>query len=178
LLNFNTPLLLDDEAQLAEVLETVPGIEPRAIMAALDLPEVQEAYEADWTHARSAEGTPGHLQGKTADSPAGVRYTAPSVIFEFEDQRLEAAGFQTIEAYDVIVANLNPGIKRMDPAEDPLDALGPYPAGLTTIEVAAVMSRDMQEISRSDAEPRLVELLGEGKVKRVPLGDDALWIKA
>jgi predicted DsbA family dithiol-disulfide isomerase len=178
LLNFNTPLLLDDEVQLAEALETVPGIEPRAIMAALDLPEVQEAYEADWTHARSAEGTPGHLQGKTADSPAGVRYTAPSVIFEFEDQRLEAAGFQTIEAYDVIVANLNPGIKRMDPAEDPLDALGPYPAGLTTIEVAAVMSRDMQEISRSDAEPRLVELLGEGKVKRVPLGDDALWIKA
>jgi hypothetical protein len=40
------------------------------------------------------------------------------------------------------------------------------------------MSSDMQEISRSDSEPRLVELLGEGKVKRVPLGDDALWLKA
>jgi len=178
LLNFNTPLLLDDEAQLAEALETVPGIEPDVVMASLDRPEVQEAYMADWAHARSAEGTPGHLQGKTADSPAGVRYTAPSAIFELGDRRMEAAGFQTIEAYDVVIANLDPTLKRMDPAENPLEALGLYPAGLTTMEVAAVMARDMQEISRSDAEPGLVELLGEGKVKRVPLGDDALWIKA
>jgi predicted DsbA family dithiol-disulfide isomerase len=178
LLNFNTPLLLDDEAQLSEALETVPGIDPAAVMAALDRPEVQEAYQADWRHARSAEGTPGELQGKTAESPDGVRYTAPSVIFECEDRRLEAAGFQTIEAYDVIVANLNPGMNRMDPAEDAFEALGPYPAGLTTIEVAAVMASDMQEVKREDSESQLVELLGEGKVNRIPLGDDALWIKA
>jgi len=178
LLHFNTPLLLDDEAQLKEALETVPGIDPEVVIASLDRQEVQDAYLADWNHARSAEGTPGHLQGKTADSPNGVRYTAPSIIFESGDRRLEAAGFQSIEAYDVVIANLDPSLKRMDAAEDPFEALSLYPAGLTTVEIAAVMARDMQEFSRSDAEPGLVELLGEGKVRRVPLGDDALWIKA
>ncbi len=176
LLNFNTPLLLDDEAQLAEALETVPGIDPSVVMASLDLPEVQDAYQADWAHARSAEGTAGHLQGKTADSPAGVRYTAPSVVFELEDRRVEAAGFQTIEAYDVLIANLDPSLNRMDPAADPLDALALYPAGLTTQEVAAVMAADMQEIDRDETEQRLVELLGDRKVTRVPLGNDALWV--
>lgn len=178
LLHFNTPLLLDDESQLAKALETVPGVEPEVIMASLDRPEVQEAYLADWNHARSAEGTPGHLQGKTADSELGARYTAPSVIFELEGRRLEAAGFQTVEAYDVILANLDPGMTRMDPAEDPLEALTLYPAGLTTQEIAAIMSRDMQVIDRDAAERKLVAQLGEQLVKRVPLGNDALWIKA
>lgn len=178
LLHFNTPLLLDDDSQLAEALETVPGIEPAMVMAALDSRQVQEAYQADWAHARSAEGTPGHLQGKTADSPDGVRYTAPSIIFERGEQRLEAAGFQSIEAYDVIVANLNPAMNRMEPATEPLEALALYPAGLTTQEVAAIMTGSLQEIDRDGAEAQLVDLLGEQKVKRVPLGDDALWIKA
>lgn len=177
LLNFNTPLLLDDEAQLAEALETVPGIEPEVVMASLDREEVQNAYQADWAHARSAEGTPGHLQGKTGDSPAGPRYSAPSIIFELGDQRLEAAGFQSLEAYDVLIANLDPTLSRMEPATDPLDALGLYPAGLTSQEVATVMARDMQEINRDEIERQLVELLGEQRVNRVPLGNDALWTR-
>ncbi len=178
LLNFNTPLLLDDEAQLEDALRTVPGLDPAAVMAALDSTEVQEAYRADWAHARSAEGGPGHLQGKTAESPDGIRYTAPSVIFEFGDRRLEAAGFQSIEAYDAIIANLDPSMNRKDPASDPLEALALYPAGLTTQEIASIMSADMQEVDRDGAERRLVELLGEHRVKRVPLGNDALWIKS
>lgn len=178
LLHFNTPLLLDDEAQLAETLETVPGIDPAMVMASLDSEEVQTAYQADWKHSRSAQGTPGELQGKTAESPAGVRYTAPSVIFERDEHRLEASGFQSIEAYDVIIANLDPELTRKEPAEDPLEALALYPAGLTTQEVAAIMAHDLRGPDRTATERRLVELLGELKVKRIPLGDDALWVKS
>ncbi|HMU28364.1 MAG TPA: hypothetical protein PKA65_13265, partial [Solirubrobacterales bacterium] len=76
------------------------------------------------------------------------------------------------------IANIEPGLKRMGPAEDPLEALGLYPAGLTTQEVAAIMASGMDKPERVDAERKLVHLLGERKVKRVPLGDDALWIKA
>lgn len=40
------------------------------------------------------------------------------------------------------------------------------------------MTEGMNVPERVDAERKLVHLLGEQKVKRVPLGDDALWIKA
>lgn len=177
LLHFNTPLLLDDESQLAEALETVPDIDPAMVMASLDSREVQDAYQADWRHARTAEGTATALQGKSFDSSEGARYTAPSVIFESGDRRLEVGGFQPIEAYDVIVANLAPDMSRMAPAEDPLEALSLYPAGLTTQEIAAIMA-DSNEPDRAGTESQLIELLGEHNVKRVPLGNDALWIKA
>lgn len=52
-----------------------------------------------------------------------VRYTAPSVVFETPDgRRVEAGGFQPVEVYDVILANLDPTLDRKAPPEDP-DAL-------------------------------------------------------
>lgn len=177
LLNFNTPLLLDDDAQLREALSTVPGLDAGEVMAALDSPEVIAAYREDYDHARSATGGATHLQSKTASvDGGGQRYTAPSVIFEDGERRIEAGGFQPVEAYDVVIANLDPTLKRMGPAEDPLDALRLYPAGLTTQEVAAVMAQGMAPPDRTGAERKLVHLLGEQKVQRVPLGNDALWV--
>ena len=71
-----------------------------------------------------------------------MRYTAPSLIFErsTDGSRLEAGGFQPVEAYDVLLANLDPGLVRMPPPEDPLDALVAFDYGLTTYEVAAIMT--------------------------------------
>ncbi|MCB0858242.1 MAG: hypothetical protein KDB57_09025 [Solirubrobacterales bacterium] len=177
LLNFNTPLLLDDESQLEEALGTVPGIDASQVMAALDSPEVIEAYTEDYEHARSATGGATHLQSKTASvDGGGQRYTAPSVIFEEGERRIEVGGFQPVEAYDVVIANLDPTLKRMEPAEDPLDALRLYPAGLTTQEVASIMAQGMAPPDRTETERKLVHLLGEQKVQRVPLGNDALWV--
>ncbi|HRV60758.1 MAG TPA: hypothetical protein P5138_09010, partial [Solirubrobacterales bacterium] len=140
LLHFNTPLILDDRRQLGEALETVPGIEAEVVMGAVDNPEVVSAYEADYAHARSATGTATHLQHKTAPYSAGERYTAPSVIFDYGERRVEVGGFQPVEAYDVMIANLDPGLKRVGHAEDPLEVLALYPAGLTTQEVATIMT--------------------------------------
>ena len=108
LANFTTPLVLDDDAALEETLARVPGVDARGIVARLDDLAVDEAYARDKAEARSAAGSPTEFQGKAAVSDGQVRYTAPSLVFERNGLRLEAGGFQPIEAYDVVVANLDP----------------------------------------------------------------------
>lgn len=176
LLFFNTPLLPDEDDQLAEALATVPGLDVNRVMDAIDSETVRVAFLDDRGRARSAAGSPGELQGKTAESPEGVRYTAPSIIFSDGTRALEAGGFQTIEAYDVIVANLDPSLKRFDPPAEPSDALELYPGGLTTQEVAALIATGVEIPDRAGAEQALIQLVGEDRATRVPLGNDALWI--
>ena len=176
LLFFNTPLLPDDDSQLAEALETVPGLDTVEVMNAIDTKPVRKAYGADRKRARSAGGSPSELQGKTADSPEGVRYTAPSVIFTDGSRTLEAGGFQPLEAYDVLIANLDPTIRRFDPPADPAEALSLYSGGLTTQEVATLLATGVETPDREAAEQALITMVGEGRATRVPLGNDALWI--
>ena len=176
LLFFNTPLLPDDDSQLAEALETVPGLDTVEVMKAIDTKPVRKAYRADRKRARSAGGSPSELQGKTADSPEGVRYTAPSVIFTDGSRTLEAGGFQPLEAYDVLIANFDPKIRRFDPPADPAEALSLYSGGLTTQEVATLLATGVETPDREAAEQALITMVGEGRATRVPLGNDALWI--
>lgn len=178
LLQFNSPLLLDDDELLRAALSSVEGLDADRIIDSLDSDEVQEAYEADYAESRSAEGGSSHLQGKTADSPDGPRYTAPSILFESGLLRLEVGGFQTIDAYDIAITNLDPTLKRAAPAETSLDALVLYPSGLTTQEIAAIMAPNLKEPDREKAEHELVDLQGAGKVKRIAMGNDALWLAA
>jgi predicted DsbA family dithiol-disulfide isomerase len=176
LLNFNTPLLIDDDAQLESALSSVEGLNADVVMAALDTPEVQRAHRRDWTEARNAAGRASALQGKTAEWDGGLRYTAPSVIFSREDRSFEAGGFQPVEAYDVIIANLGPELRRHDSPTNPLAALAVYPGGLCTREVAAIMATGVDAPDRGGTERALVELHAERKVTRIPMGDDAIWI--
>lgn len=176
LLQFNSPLLLDDEEQLRAALSSVEGLDADRIVDSLDSDEVQESYRSDYAETRTAEGGSTHLQGKHAESDEGVRYTAPSIIFEAGLLRLEVGGFQPVEAYDIAIANLDPTLNRADPAESPLDALVLYPSGLTTQEIAAIMAANNQTPDREEAEHQLVELQGDGRVKRIAMGNDALWL--
>jgi len=176
LLQFNTPLLIDDDDQLRSALGSVEDLNLDLVMAAIDSPEVQKAYREDRAAARSAAGGAAALQGKTADSDVGQRYTAPSVIFSRGDLALEAGGFQTAEAYDVIVANLDPQLRRHDPPEDPIDALDLYPGGLSTQEVAAIMTAGNDVPDRAETERLLIGLQGERKVRRIAMGNDAIWL--
>jgi hypothetical protein len=178
LANFNTPLILEDEDQLAAVLDTVPGIDGGAIVARLDDPDIDQAYHADKAESRSAEGSAAELQGKTRISDGPVRFTAPSVVFERDGQRLVAGGFQPVEAYDVLVCNLDPGLTRREPPETPAPLLEYFDGGLTTQEVAALMTQSNDAPDRVAAERALLELVGAGEAVRQPLGDDALWLAA
>jgi 2-hydroxychromene-2-carboxylate isomerase len=172
----NSPLLLDEDDGIAAALAGVPGLDAAAIVAALDSDDVTAAYRADKEEARRAEGGPTEFQGKASRSDGPVRFTAPSIVFETADgRRLEAGGFQPVEAYDVCVANLDPSLDRRDVPENPLPALREAPDGLVTQEVAAIMARGNEPPDRAAAEAALIELAGEGAIRRIAVGDDALW---
>jgi len=141
----------------------------------LDRADVVEAYERDRAEARTAAGSPTEFQGKAAATDGPVRYTAPSVIFEQGDKRLEAGGFQPVEAYDVVIANLDPTLHRQPPPETPEPLLEYFPLGLTTQEIAACLAAGNDPPDRLEAESALLELVADGHARRTPLGDDALW---
>jgi predicted DsbA family dithiol-disulfide isomerase len=175
LANFTTPLVLDDDRQLVEALQRVPGIDAAAIVARIDAPDVVGAYERDKAETRSAAGSAAELQGKTRISDGPVRFTAPTVAFQQNGTRVLAGGFQPVEAYDVLVANLDPGLHREPPPADPRPLLERFPGGLTTQEVAALMTSGNDVPDRAAAEAALLELATAGLAIREPLGDDALW---
>ncbi|HEY2259224.1 MAG TPA: DsbA family protein [Solirubrobacteraceae bacterium] len=175
LANFTTPLVLEDDEQLREALDPLAGVDAAAIVAALDSAEVTEAYEQDKAQTREAAGSAAELQGKTATTDGPVRFTAPSVVFASNGTSLVAGGFQPVEAYDVLVANLDPTLVRKPPPEDPAQLLDHFSDGLTTQEVAALLTEGNDAPDRPAAEAALIELVAEGRAERVPLGDDALW---
>jgi 2-hydroxychromene-2-carboxylate isomerase len=179
LTNFTTPLVLDDDPSVCAVVAAGTGIAANELQGMLDSPEVTEAYERDRAETRSAEGSAAHRQGKTATSPEGLeRYTASSVIFELGGARLVAGGFQPIEAYDVIVTNLDPAIERRAAPDDPAAIIERFPDGLTTQEVAAILAKSNDRPDRAAAELMLLDLVFAGEAERVGLGDDAVWTAA
>jgi 2-hydroxychromene-2-carboxylate isomerase len=176
LTNFSTPLILDDDEWVSAVVSAGTGIAASEIQGMLDSAEVSEAYERDRAETRRAAGSPSELQGKTATSPEGLeRYTASSVVFELGGTRLEAGGFQPIEAYDVLVANLDPAIERRAAPDDPAEIITRFPDGVTTQEVAAILAKSNDRPDRGAAEQLLLELVAAGGAERVGLGDDAVW---
>src|SRR5436305_1528679 len=114
LANFTTPLVLDDDAQLADVVGD-------RIVSMLDSEEVTEAYERDRAEARTAAGSAAELQGKTAATDGPVRFTASSVMFARDGVRLVAGGFQPVAAYDVLIANLDSALDRRGAPDDPAE---------------------------------------------------------
>ncbi len=171
---FTTTALLDDPAALEVALADLEG--GAGFVAAIESPEVWEAYEADRAETRTAEGGPTHWQGKSANSDGKERFTAPSLVLEAAGgTSLEAGGFQPVEAYDVLIANLDRSLERRAPASNPLEVLQELPYALTTREVSHVMAPPMTAPDDHAAEDRLIELAGEGTVARRSLGDGALW---
>jgi predicted DsbA family dithiol-disulfide isomerase len=176
LANFTTPLILEDDAQLAAALDAVEGVDTAQIVAALDSPEVTEAYERDKADTRAAAaGSAAELQGKTATTDGPVRFTAPSIVFQSNGTTLVAGGFQPVEAYDILITNLDPTLERKPPPETPAPLLETFTGGLTTQEVAALMTHSNDAPDRRAAETALIELVAGGAATRQPLGDDALW---
>ena len=157
---FTTPLLLDDDGLIREVLDSVAGLDADAIVGALDDPDVAAAYEADRAEARSAVGSPAAAQGRRPASDGPVRFTAPSVVFERDGTRLVAGGWQPISAYDVLLANLDPELERQSAPESPEPLFAYFSDGLTTAEVATLLAEgpdpvpDFDDAERALARPR------------------------
>jgi len=178
LANFNSPMVLEEDAHLLEAIRIVPGIDAERVIGAIDAPEVLEAYRSDKDETRRAAGSAAELQGKTATTDGPVRFTAPSIVFERGDAQLVAGGFQPVEAYDILIANLDPTLHREAPPETLAPLLERFQDGLTTQEVAALMAAGNDQPDRAAAETALIELVFAGDAVRHPLGDDAVWQSA
>jgi 2-hydroxychromene-2-carboxylate isomerase len=173
---FTTPLPFDDDAALRDAVARVPALD-EAILGRLDDPDVTEAYEADRREARTAAGSPTEFQGKAANTDGEVRYTAPSLVFEGPDgRRLEAGGFQPLEAYDVVIANLDPTLARRGAPNDVARLLECFPYGLTTREVAVFLAEGIAPVDDAAAEEALLEVADRGDVTPRQLGDSTLWL--
>jgi protein-disulfide isomerase-like protein with CxxC motif len=173
---FTSTLLLDEDTDIAQALTRVKGLDVGSVVGAIDDDATLAAYEDDKEQTRSAEGGPTDFQGKARQTDGPVRYSAPSLVFHSEaGLRLEAGGFQSIDAYDVLIANLDPTLDRQGPPEQAIDALRYFPDGLVTAELAAILAQNNQPPDRDAAERALIELAGAGTVKREALADDALW---
>jgi 2-hydroxychromene-2-carboxylate isomerase len=172
---FTTTGTLDDPETLRSALATVDGLDADALVARIDDPDVREAYEADRARARTAEGSPTEFQGRAASTDGPVRYTAPSLLFRSNGSQLEAGGFQPIEAYDVVIANLDPTLDRREPPDHVVDVLAAFPYPLTTAEVAGVMCAHLAPTDAKGTEAALITAVGEGRAERRPIGDGSLW---
>jgi 2-hydroxychromene-2-carboxylate isomerase len=174
--HFTTTGGLDEPETLCVALAGVSGLDADTVVSRIDDPEVLAAYEADRARARTAAGSPTEFQGRAAKRDGTVRYTAPSLIFSVEDGTpLEAGGFQPVEAYDVLIANLDPTLERTPPATDPVEVLAAFPYPLATAEVAAAMAAHLTPPDEGAAEVALIEAAGEGRATRQPVGDGSLW---
>jgi 2-hydroxychromene-2-carboxylate isomerase len=176
---FTTTGTLDDPDTLRSALGAIDGLDAAAIVGSIDDLDVVAAYQADRARARAAAGSPTEFQGRAANTDGAVRYTAPSLVFEAPDrQGLEAGGFQPIEAYDVVIANLDPTLERRPPAGDPVEVLDTFPFAMTTAEVAAVMTEHLGVPDLAAVGAGLITATGEGRVARRPAGDGSLWAPA
>jgi hypothetical protein len=174
---FNTSLLLDDAAALETVCESIEGLDVARAMSDLESPEVEQAYRADYEQARNPAELAVKLR-RTANSDGRDRYTAPSLVLTAADGRTAIVpGFQPFEAIDVALMNLEPGLRRL-PVPDLEALLSLYPGGLTSQEVARVLADTTDVPDRAAAVAALTHLLAEGRARRIPLGDDALWTPA
>jgi 2-hydroxychromene-2-carboxylate isomerase len=178
LAQFTRPILLDVDADLADILRDLPDIDADALVGRLDDPDVTEAYEADRAEARAAAGTAAELQGKTATTDGPVRFTAPTLVLERDGRRVVAGGWQPVEAYDVLVANLGPELRRQEPPDGPEPLLRRFTEGLTTREVAQLLVRSNDPLDETGAERALIELVDAGRATRRTLGQSALWTAA
>ncbi len=173
---FTTTLLLDQPADIRTALASVPDLDVDAIVDRIEDEDVWAAYESDRAETRTAAGSATEAQGKAANTDGAVRYTAASLVFtDVDGRRLEGGGFQPVEAYDVCIANLAPGLDRRDPPSSVQELLEAFPTGLTTQEVAATMRHGNDSIDRDAAELQLIELAAAGGAERLALGDDAVW---
>ncbi len=176
LARFTTTVPFDTDDGIRAALARFPQLDAGAVVAAVDDPATEEAYQADRALVRTAAGSATEFQGKAANTDGAVRYTAPSLIFTHTDgRRLEAGGYQPVEAYDVVLANLDTGLERRPPAEDPVDVLAEIPYPLVTREVAAVMAPHLVEPDDRAAEEALIDAAAAGRVRRESIAGGALW---
>jgi len=156
--------LLDDPALLDRAASDA-GIDPGVLEGWLEDPAVEEALDADKGVARHPAPAALALDHKLADADDGRRYTCPSLELTADEELLVLPGFQPLEAYEVALANLAPGLERREDPESVEEVLEWAPFPLATAEIAAVCAR-----SEGDVRSELARV-----AEFEPVGGDGYW---
>jgi predicted DsbA family dithiol-disulfide isomerase len=116
--------LLDDPQTISGAARDA-GIDPAELERWTAGDDVEAALREDMVAARHPIEAARVLDSKLANWSGGRRYTCPSYeIVRVEDGvRIAVPGFQPFPVYDVVTANLVPGVDRREPPESVEDVL-------------------------------------------------------
>ena len=158
--------LLDDPETIAAAA-TDAGIDPGELDRWVATDEVEAALREDMAAARAPVDAARVLDEKLANWSGGRRYTCPSyeIVRVSDGVRIAVPGFQPFAVYDVVTANLVPGLERRDPPESVEEVLRWTGTPLATKEVAVVC-----DIGFADAREKLGRVAREQHV-----GADGFW---
>jgi hypothetical protein len=158
--------LLDEPATLAGAAAEA-GVDLDELERWIEEPGTDAELQDDLKEAREPMPAARVLDDKLANWSGGRRYTCPSYeIARLEDGvRISVPGFQPFGVYDVITANLVPGLERREPAESVEEVLHWAGTPLATKEVAVVC-----DIEQYEAREQLARVAHERQV-----GFDGFW---
>jgi predicted DsbA family dithiol-disulfide isomerase len=161
--------LLDEQGTLDGAATDV-GLDPAALRAWMADPAVESALREDMARAREPIPAARVLDHKLANWSGGRRYTCPSyeIVRLSDGVRIAVPGFQPWAAYDVVLANLMPGLDRREPPASVEQVLAWTGTPLASQEVAVVC-----DIPFADARERLGRVAAEEHV-----GADGFWTLA
>jgi hypothetical protein len=135
--------LLDDPELIAGAAREA-GLDPDRLAQWCQTEEVTLGLGADITAARRPAPAADALDHKLGGPREERRYTAPSYEIVRPEDGVTAVvpGFNPVEAYEVAIANLAPGLERLPTPESVEELLAWAAEPLATAEVAAVMQID------------------------------------
>ncbi|MEA2312044.1 MAG: hypothetical protein QOE28_2012 [Solirubrobacteraceae bacterium] len=136
--------LLDDPALIGVAAEDA-GLDPAALARWCEEDDVRAALADDIAAARDPAPAARALDHKLGGPPGQRRYTAPSYELRSGEARAVVAGFNPIEVYETVIANLAPDLPRRAKPERVEDVLAWAGEPLATSEIALVGRLDRQK---------------------------------
>ncbi len=159
--------LLDEESTVHGAAADA-GLDPADVDRWSVHDDVEQAMRADMAAAREPSCAARVLDERLANWSGGRRYTCPSYEIRRnngDEVQIAVPGFQPFAAYDVVLANLVPGLDRRDPPGSALEVLEWAGEPLASRELAVVM-----DVDHATAREELGRVAEEEHV-----GADGLW---
>jgi hypothetical protein len=158
--------MLDDPATLHGAGEDA-GIPAEELDGWMAEAKVGELLVRDMEMARAPLPAARALDHKLANWSGGRRYTCPSYEIERlqDGVRIAIPGFQPFAVYDIVLANLVPGLDRCDPPGCAREVLEWSGVPMATQEIASVLDDDVYSVHEQLA--RFAHLH--------PVGADGFW---
>jgi predicted DsbA family dithiol-disulfide isomerase len=156
-----------DEGATIDAAAADAGLDPAQVHEWCTGGDVATALQGDMAAARQPLPAARVLDDKLANWSGGRRYTCPSyeIVRRSDGVRIAVPGFQPFAVYDVVLANLVPGLERREPAASADEVLAWTGTPLATQEVAVVRDIPFEEAR---------EELSRVAVQH-PLGYDGFW---